>query len=145
MLDHKCIIGGEGNGGDIDLRVSPVRDSHVGIVLVLQLTAETGKSVSELVQEIGHYAMHKDKFTAGLEQATRIMELAVERFPEAALNTSDGCRLDFSDGWIHLRTSNTEPVMRVILEARDEPTAQRYIQAVSDIRKSVLDPAAAHK
>ena len=139
MLDHKCIIGGEGNGGVIDLRVSPVRDSLVGIALVLQLMAETGKNISELVQEIGHYSMHKDKFTADSEQAARIMELAVERFPEAALNTSDGCRLDFPDGWIHLRTSNTEPVMRVIVEAKDESTARRYIEAVSDIRKSVLE------
>jgi phosphomannomutase len=145
MLDHKCIIGGEGNGGVIDLRVSPVRDSLVGIALVLQLMAETGKSISELVQEIGHYSMHKDKFAAGPEQTQRIMELAVERFPEATLNTSDGCRLDFPDGWIHLRPSNTEPVMRVIVEAKDESTAHRYIEAVSDIRKSVLEHSGVRK
>jgi len=145
MLDHKCIIGGEGNGGVIDLRVSPVRDSLVGIALVLQLMAETGKSIGELVQEIGHYSMHKDKFAADPEQARRIMELMVERFPQATLNTSDGCRLDFPDGWIHLRTSNTEPVMRVIVEAKDESTARRYIEAVSDIRKSVLEPSDARK
>jgi len=53
-------------------------------------------------------------------------------------NTSDGCRFDFPDGWIHLRTSNTEPVMRVIVEARDEPTARRYIEAVADMRRSIL-------
>ena len=141
----KVAFGGEGNGGVIDLRVSPVRDSLVGIALVLQLMAETGKSIGELVQEIGHYSMHKDKFAADPEQARRIMELAVERFPQATLNTSDGCRLDFPDGWIHLRTSNTEPVMRVIVEAKDESTARRYIEAVSDIRKSVLEPSDARK
>ncbi|GAG19320.1 unnamed protein product, partial [marine sediment metagenome] len=61
MLEHSCIIGGEGNGGVIDLRVGPVRDSLVGIALVLQLMAETGKSISQLVGEIGGYYMSKDK------------------------------------------------------------------------------------
>jgi phosphomannomutase len=141
MLDHKCVIGGEGNGGVIDLRVGPVRDSLVGIALVLQLMAETGKSISRLVREIGGYSMHKDKFTASAEQATGIMALATERFADATLNSSDGRRFDFPDGWIHLRTSNTEPVMRVIVEAKDEPTARRYIEAVAEIRRSVLGHA----
>jgi phosphomannomutase len=138
MLQHGCIIGGEGNGGVIDLRVGPIRDSLVGIGLVLQLMAETGKRISQLVQEIGGYSMHKDKFAADAAQAARIMELATERCAEAARDTSDGLRLDFADGWIHLRTSNTEPVMRVIVEAADEAAAQRYLDLVSDIRKSVL-------
>jgi len=140
MTEHHCIIGGEGNGGVIDLRVGPIRDSLVGIALVLQLMAETGKSIGQLVQEIGGYFMHKDKFTADAQQARQIQELAIARFDDATMNVSDGLRLDFPDGWIHLRTSNTEPVMRVIVEAQDEATARRYIQAVSDIRKSVLEP-----
>ncbi len=140
MIEHHCIIGGEGNGGVIDLRVGPIRDSLVGIGLILQLMAETGKSISQLVQEIGGYFMHKDKFAADAQQARQIQELAVAEFDEATMNVSDGLRLDFPDGWIHLRTSNTEPVMRVIVEAKDEPTARRYLQAISDIRKSVLPP-----
>lgn len=138
MIEHGCVIGGEGNGGVIDLRVGPIRDSLVGMALVLQLMAETGKSISGLVAEIGGYSMHKDKLAADSEQAKRIMELSAQRFPEATANTSDGLRLDFADGWIHLRTSNTEPVMRIIVEAKDEPAAKRYLQAVSEIRKAVL-------
>jgi phosphomannomutase len=138
MIEHNCIIGGEGNGGVIDLRVGPIRDSLVGIGLVLQLMAETGKSVSQLVQEIGGYSMHKDKFAADAQQARQIQELALARFDEATVNVADGLRLDFPDGWIHLRTSNTEPVMRVIVEAKDEPAARGYLQAISDIRQSVL-------
>jgi phosphomannomutase len=145
MLDHRCVIGGEGNGGVIDLRVGPVRDSLVGIALTLQLMAQTGTSVSELVRQIGGYSMYKDKFTANAEQAGRIMEMAAERFPDAMLDTSDGLRLDFPDGWIHLRTSNTEPVMRMIVEARDEPTARRYTEAVSEIRMSVLEQRSARE
>jgi phosphomannomutase len=143
MIEHHCIIGGEGNGGVIDLRVGPIRDSLVGIALVLQLMAETGKSISQLAQEIGGYFMYKDKFTADSQQARQIQELATARFNDAVINVADGLRLDFPDGWIHLRMSNTEPVMRMIVEAKDEPAARRYIQAVFDIRQSVLGSGAA--
>ncbi|MCU0916086.1 MAG: phosphoglucosamine mutase [Planctomycetes bacterium] len=143
MIEHDCVIGGEGNGGVIDLRVGPIRDSLVGMALVLQLMAETGKSVSQLVAGIGGYSMHKEKFAADAQQARRIQELAVAEFDGATMNVSDGLRLDFPDGWMHLRTSNTEPVMRVIVEARDEPTARRYLNTVARIRESVLRPGSA--
>jgi phosphomannomutase len=139
MIEHGCVIGGEGNGGVIDLRVGPIRDSLVGMAMVLQLMADTGKSLSGLVAEIGGYSMHKDKFSANSQQAGEIMERAARQFPEAGANTADGLRLDFADAWIHLRTSNTEPVMRIIVEAKDEAAAQRYIQTVAGIRKSVLE------
>lgn len=135
MLEHKCVIGGEGNGGVIDLRVGPIRDSLVGIALILQLMAEAGKTVSELAGEIGGYYMSKDKFAADKSQAQKIMDSAKKLFAGAKLNTDDGCRFDFDDGWLHLRTSNTEPVMRIIVEAKDKSTAQKYIDAVLDIRK----------
>jgi len=138
MLEHDCIIGGEGNGGVIDLRVSLVRDSLVGIALVLQLMAETGKTVSWLVNEIGSFYMSKDKFTADQTQTKQILDLAKESFTDAKLDTTDGCRFDFEDGWLHLRPSNTEPVMRAIVEAKDQRIAQKYIDIVSKIRKQVL-------
>lgn len=136
-LEHNCIIGGEGNGGVIDLRVSPIRDSLVGIALVLQLMAETGKTISRLVSEIGGYYMNKDKFAAGKSQAEQILKSTKERFADAKLDTTDGCRFDFDDGWLHLRVSNTEPVMRVIVEAKDQRTAQKYVDAVLSIRKEI--------
>jgi len=137
MLKHNCIIGGEGNGGVIDLRVGPIRDSLVGIVLVLQLMAETGKTVSRLAEEVGGYYMSKEKFAADKEQAEQILDSAKKVFADARLNTVDGCRFDFEDGWLHLRTSNTEPVMRLIVEAKDQRTAEKYIEAVSDIRSKM--------
>jgi len=138
MFEHDCIIGGEGNGGVIDLRVGPVRDSLVGIALVMQLMAETGKTISRLVDEIGGYYMSKDKFPAGWEKARRILESAKEAFAEAKLEATDGYRFDFDDGWLHLRASNTEPVMRIIVEAKDQPTAQKYIDQVAKIRAKIL-------
>ncbi len=138
MLEHDCIIGGEGNGGVIDLRVGPIRDSLVGIALVLQLMAETGKTISQLVGEIGGYYMSKDKFTAGQNQALKILDSAKKTFADAKLDTNDGCRFDFSDGWLHLRASNTEPVMRFIVEAKNRSTVQKYIDVVLKIRDEVL-------
>jgi len=138
MLEHNCIIGGEGNGGVIDLRVGPVRDSLVGIALVLQLMAETEKTVSRLVGEIGGYYMSKDKFAADPSQAQQILNSAKKLFAHAKVDTTDGCRFDFDNAWLHLRASNTEPVVRVIVEAKDEAAAQKYINAVSNIRKEIL-------
>jgi len=138
MLEHDCIIGGEGNGGVIDLRVGPVRDSLVGIALVLQLMAEMGKTVSQLVGEIGDYYMSKDKFDADKSHAKQILNSAKRTFADAKLDTTDGCRFDFDDGWLHLRASNTEPVMRVIVEAKDRRTAEKYVDAVLKVRKEVL-------
>jgi phosphomannomutase len=138
MLDHDCIIGGEGNGGVIDLRVGPVRDSLVGIALVVQLMAETGKTISRLVDEIGGYYMSKDKFSADQDQARQILESAKKVFAGVKLDTTDGCRFDFDDGWLHLRASNTEPVMRLIVEAKDRPTAQKYIDRVTAIRAKII-------
>ena len=138
MLEHNCIIGGEGNGGVIDLRVGPIRDSLVGIALVLQLMAETGKTVSQLVSEIGGYYMSKDKFVADKLQAQQILNSAKETFGAAKLDTTDGCRFDFDDGWLHLRASNTEPVMRLIVEAKDRAIGQKYIDAVLNIRREIL-------
>jgi len=138
MLENNCVIGGEGNGGVIDLRVSPIRDSLVAIALVLALMAETGKSISELAEEIGGYYMSKDKFAAAQAQAEQILHAAKNVFADAKLDTSDGCRFDFEDGWLHLRASNTEPVMRIIVEAKDRRTAEKYIDAVSKIRKEIV-------
>jgi phosphomannomutase len=134
MVKHNCVIGGEGNGGVIDLRVGPIRDSLVGIALVLQLMTETGSSVSALVDEIGRYYMTKEKFPADREQAWRILDEARQRFAVARLDESDGYRFDFPDGsWVHCRASNTEPVMRVIVEAKNEATAQEYIATMNNI------------
>ncbi|MCK4752385.1 MAG: phosphoglucosamine mutase [Planctomycetes bacterium] len=138
MMENNCIIGGEGNGGVIDLRIGPIRDSLVAIVLVLQLMAETGKTVSQLASELGDYYMNKEKFTADKSQAQKILDSAKELFTDAKIDTTDGCRFDFEDGWLHLRSSNTEPVMRIIVEAKDKNTARKYIDAVLNIRKKIF-------
>ena len=133
MVKNNCVIGGEGNGGVIDLRVGPIRDSLVGMAFVLQLMAQTGKSVRALATEIGAYHMVKKKIAADKKTAVKIIDKAKEFFVDAQIDTTDGCRFDFDDGWVHLRTSNTEPIMRLIVEAKDEAIAQGYIDKIESI------------
>ena len=138
MMENNCIIGGEGNGGVIDLRVGPIRDSLTGIALILQMMAETGKTASQLTGDIGHYHMIKEKFAANKNQAQKILEKAQKTFSNAKLNSSDGYRFDFDNAWLHIRTSNTEPVMRVIAEAKEEAAARKYIDTILEILSTKL-------
>lgn len=138
MIENSCVIGGEGNGGVIDLRVGPVRDSLVGMALVLVLMTDTGKSVGTLANEVGGYYMDKAKVKSDPEQTKLIIERAKEAFAEARIDTTDGARFDFADGWLHIRSSNTEPVMRVIVETKSEDSAQKYIDTIIRIRKEIL-------
>jgi phosphomannomutase len=133
MIKNNCAIGGEGNGGVIDLRVGPVRDSLVAMALVLQLCAETGKKISQLADEIPAYQMIKQKFTADKKQAIEIIEQAKQIFRQAKINTADGCRFDLPEGWIHLRMSNTEPIVRLIAEFKKGVLAQPYIDKITAI------------
>jgi len=127
MIENNCVIGGEGNGGVIDLRVGPIRDSLTAMAMVLQLMAETGRTLSQLAAEIGGYAIYKAKYPADRAKAQRVIEQARELFPNAVLNTSDGCRFDLPEGWIHIRTSNTEPIMRIIVETKDADIARTWM------------------
>jgi len=137
MIEHGCVIGGEGNGGVIDPTVGYVRDSLVGMAVVVELMAATGKTVSALAEGIGGYFMIKDKFAAGREEAGRLIELAEKSFAGAEINRDDGLRLDFSDGWLSIRPSNTEPVARVIVEAASENAAKEYLGRVLDMRRTI--------
>jgi phosphomannomutase len=135
MIKNECVIGGEGNGGVIDLRVGPVRDSLISIAMILQLCAETKKTVSQLVAEIPAYQMTKRKLIVDKKQADKIIEKAKKTFKKANINTDDGCRFDFEDGWIHLRMSNTEPIMRLIAEFKDLVDAEEKIEKIMETPK----------
>lgn len=135
MKAHGCRFGGEGNGGIIDLRVGPVRDSLVAMALTLQLMAVTRKSISQLVAEIPRYVMIKQKFDCPRDRVARVLAAVRARYENVPVNDIDGLRLDFPDGWVHIRGSNTEPIVRIIAEA---PTAQRAEGLIADMRQ-ILD------
>jgi phosphomannomutase len=109
------------------------------MALVLGLLTDTDKTVSHLAAEVGGYAMYKSKYPADKKQAAAIIQKAKTALTDASVNESDGCRFDLADGWIHIRTSNTEPIMRVIIETRNPKTAHDYIDRIESICKGVLD------
>ncbi len=117
MREVGAVVGGEGNGGVIDPRVGWVRDPFIGMALILSLMAEEGKPFSQLVAELPRYAMLKTKYTLPRERLPDALDAVERRWPDARVNRDDGLRLDGSDWWLHVRGSNTEPVVRVIAEA----------------------------
>jgi phosphomannomutase len=133
MLAHNAVLAGEGNGGVIDPRVGLVRDSFVAIALVLDLLSETGMPLSELVDLLPAYAMVKHQYplqrptgaadeTGPISNAARekaLWERLASLYPEARADYRDGLRLDWADRWVHVRSSNTEPIVRVIAEAKE--------------------------
>jgi len=120
IIENYALAGGEGSGGVIYPIINSARDSLVGIVLILELLARENKKISTLAKEIPVYFMKKDKiiFTGEIEN---IYNSIKNLYPEAQTNTLDGLRLDITDeGWIHIRPSNTEPIIRIILELKTE-------------------------
>jgi phosphomannomutase len=138
MIKHDAVIGGEGNGGVIDTRIVPGRDSLVGMAYVLQLMANTGKSVSQLVADFPRYEIVKTKFECRREDANRAVEAIKREFTREKVDTQDGIRIDWPNAWVHARPSNTEPIMRIIAEAPTREDADRRVAEVQSIVNSVL-------
>lgn len=138
MLANNALIGGEGNGGVIDPRIVPGRDSLVGIAYVLQLMARVGKPVSQIVSELPRYEIVKTKFPCRREDADRAVLTLREKFASETIDIQDGIRIDWPDAWVHARPSNTEPIMRIIAEAPDRATADKRIAAVQEVVDKAL-------
>ena len=137
MLREGATIGGEGNGGVIDPRIVPGRDSLVAMAYVLQLMADTGKTVGELVAEIPRYAIVKDKLPlARKEEAAGVIDAVSAAFDDENQDASDGLRVDWPDGWVSVRASNTEPILRIIAEAPDAAAAGARIEQVRQIAET---------
>ena len=126
MRTEDAVLGGEGNGGVIDPRVGFVRDSFVGMALVLDLLAARGEPLSQLVRGLPAYALVKDKYPlrGASVSIADLWERIAAAHPEAEADRRDGLRLDWPDAWAHVRASNTEPIVRVIAEARDPSRAR---------------------
>ncbi|HYV37114.1 MAG TPA: phosphoglucosamine mutase [Gemmataceae bacterium] len=133
MNEVGAVIGGEGNGGVIDPRVGWVRDPFIGMGLILNLLADTGKKLSALVGELPGYTIVKDKYTVTPERLPQLFDALTKRWPQAKANRIDGLRLDWEDRWVHVRPSNTEPIVRVIAEAPAASTAQELCVAVGEM------------
>lgn len=133
MREVGAVIGGEGNGGVIDPRVGWVRDPFIGMGLILNLLAESGKKLSALVAELPAYVIVKDKYQVDAKRLPRLFFALTTRWPDAARNEADGLRLDWNDSWVHVRPSNTEPIVRVIAEAPQEGRARELCKMVGEM------------
>ncbi len=127
-LQGKTAIGGEGNGGVVLPDIHPCRDSFTAMGLILEFMASSGKTISELQKEIPKYFMMKDKIEGTQEQASRIIRLLKKRYADKGkISLLDGLKIEFEDFWFHIRPSNTEPIIRLLAEARSKQKAERML------------------
>jgi len=131
IQEHGAVIGGEGNGGVIDPRVVLGRDSQAGIALVLALLARSGKRLSQLVDEIPSYAIHKEKVALDRAQVAERGAAVGHALPAGArADRRDGFHFAWPDRWVHLRASGTEPISRIIAEAPTRKEARALARTV---------------
>lgn len=128
MKQQKAVFGGEGNGGPIDPRVGYVRDSFVGMALILDALAERGQSLSQWTADLPQSVIHKSKVDLTRAQVEAAIPTIQAHFPDAEFDTLDGIRLTWPDRWLLLRASNTEPIVRIIAEAEQESGAKQLAE-----------------
>src|SRR5262245_58369652 len=127
MQQQGAVIGGEGNGGVIYPRINFARDSLVGIALVLHLLAESGKSVTELLEAVPRYYIVKEKISCPSDRIAGVLRTVRQQFAQYPLDTRDGVKVVLPDGWLLVRGSNTEPIFRVVAEAKSEARAREMV------------------
>lgn len=127
-----AVLGGEGNGGVIDPRIGWVRDPFIGMALVLSLLAERERPLSAIVDGLPRYVILKDKLTLDRGALPALYDALRRHWPTAQVNEADGLRLAGDDWWLHARPSNTEPIVRLIVEA---PVMERAADLLAAARR----------
>jgi phosphomannomutase len=139
MKEVNAVIGGEGNGGIIYPELHYGRDALVGIALFLSLVVEYKKPVSFLKKSFPKYTIAKKKIILPLEiSSSSIIQALTTRYKTQKLNQEDGLRINMDSGWVHIRQSNTEPIMRIIAESDSITVAENLAdKLISDISQEV--------
>ncbi len=138
MKEVNAIIGGEGSGGVIYPALHYGRDALVGIAITLQHLLEFGGSLAELKNSLPSYFIAKKKIELGNAKPDEIINHLIRKYKDEKINTDDGLRIDFNDHWVHLRKSNTEPIMRIITEAKEQKTAEGLCHKYFDEIKALV-------
>lgn len=139
MKEVDAVIGGEGNGGVIYPDLHYGRDALVGVGLFLTYLCESQCTCSELKSRFPIYYMSKNKIQlAPTTNVDQILDELAEKFKDEKVTTIDGVKIDFADGWVHLRKSNTEPIIRVYSEGKTEAEAERFAQMMLDEAKKMM-------
>ncbi len=138
MKETGAVIGGEGNGGVIYPEAHYGRDALVGVALFLTLLAHSGKKVSELKAGYPPYEIAKNKVELTPEiDVDAILEKMKERYAGEKITDIDGVKIDFADSWVHLRKSNTEPIIRIYAEAATMEKAEALAESVKNVMASM--------
>lgn len=124
MQEVGAVLGGEGNGGVILPDLHHGRDALVGVAMVLQHLANEATTLAEVRAELPSYTISKQKTPLGDQDPDAVLAALAERYAGERIDTTDGLKIDFDEGWVHLRKSNTEPIIRIYTEARDEAAAR---------------------
>ena len=139
MKANNCVIGGEGNGGIIYPGLHYGRDALVGIALFLTHLARSGKTCSQLRRRYPDYAISKNKIELpGGADADRLLAAFEKEYAGHDVNTVDGVRVDLPGGWIHLRKSNTEPIIRLYAESGSPEEADRLADDAGKLIQKLL-------
>lgn len=141
MREVDAVLGGEGNGGIIYPALHAGRDSIVGVALVLSALATSGRTASDLRAGFPDYTIVKEKLALPDRAAVPgILRTVAEAYAEHDIDRTDGVKVDMEAGWVHLRASNTEPIVRVIAESKDEASARRLAgDALQVMRRALAD------
>jgi phosphomannomutase len=127
MREERSPVGGEGNGGVILRELHLGRDAPVGVALILQLLLEDDTPLSAIVGRFPRYSIVKDKMDRPDVSLEAVYQVLREEFADATADLQDGLRLSWPDRWVHVRPSGTEPIVRVIAEARTEDAARELV------------------
>jgi phosphomannomutase len=130
MQKQDAAIGGEGNGGVIYPRINFARDSLVGMALILHLLAETGQTITELVNTFPQFALIKEKLVCPSDKIAVVLRMIRQEYAAYPMDLRDGVKVSLPSGWFLVRGSNTEPIIRVIAEAEHETDARAIIDRV---------------
>ena len=134
MKETDAVIGGEGNGGVIYPALHYGRDAMVGIAIFLTLLAKSGKTVSELRATYPPYEIYKTKIQLTPEiDVDAVLAAMKNKFADEKITDIDGVKIDFSDSWVHLRKSNTEPIIRIYSEAHTMEEAEKLANSIKTI------------
>jgi phosphomannomutase len=143
MHETGAVLGGEGNGGVIVPDLHHGRDALAGTAFILQHLADSGRSLSAVHDDLPRYAMVKDKLPLPDVPPEQLLSDLAERYADDDISTIDGLKIDFPDEWVHVRPSNTEPILRVYAEAGTEEAAQALADRIKDELQALIAEAEA--
>jgi len=139
MKEVNAVIGGEGSGGVIYSPLHYGRDALIGIAIALQYLTDSNKKLSEIKDILPQYYISKKKIELNKVSPDSVISKLTEKYSIEKINTEDGLRIDFDDHWVHFRKSNTEPIIRIITEAKtqsySEELSNNYFNEIKNLMK----------